>query len=110
MDYGQAIFTYTAILKIADLCTVLAVWYAAWFLRFDTNLIPVTKVVPQLADYSSASWTLAAVYAVIFHLIGAYRRDRIEFGMRALKKIFQGSVLGILSFISVNYLLKNVSY
>lgn len=110
MDYGQALFTYTALLKLADLCTVLGVWYGAWFLRFHTQLIPITKGIPEIAHYSKASWLLVAVHTVIFHLIGAYRRDRIQFGMRSLKKTFQGSVLGILAFISVSYLLKNVSY
>lgn len=110
MNYASAVFLYTASIKIADTLTVLAVWYGAWYLRFHTHFIPVKKGVPELSQYASASWTLAATYLAVFHMIGVYRSDRIHFGMGALRKVFQGSLLGLLAFISVSYLMKNVSY
>ncbi|MBI1862212.1 MAG: undecaprenyl-phosphate glucose phosphotransferase [Deltaproteobacteria bacterium] len=110
MDYGTALFSYTALLKLCDALTVLGVWYGAWYLRFHTNLIPVTKGVPEVSHYTSAPWILVAVYLGVFHIVGAYNRDRIHFGMRALRKISQGTVLGIFAFISVSYFLKNTYY
>ncbi len=110
MDYASALFTYTALLKIADALAVLGVWYGAWYLRFHTNLIPVTKGIPEFSHYSGAAWTLVAVYFSVFHMIGAYRRDRIHFGMRSIRKLLQGTVLGLLAFISVSYLMRNISY
>jgi len=42
--------------------------------------------------------------------VGAYRRDRIHFGFRPLKKIVQGSILGTLVFTYVCYFLGRVDY
>lgn len=109
MDYGQAYFLYVLAIKCCDALIVAAVWYGCWFLRFDSNLLPITKGLPSPADYQSVMLPLTLVYSCLFHIVGAYRRDRVHFGFRALKKITEGAVLGLLVFIAVLYF-KNAVY
>ncbi len=103
MDYGQAFFLYIAAVKVMDVITVLSVWYGCWYLRFSSALFPVTKGIPDFETYSTVSLPLVAVFSAVFHVVGAYRRDRIYFGFRSVKKVVEGSVLGTLVFISTIY-------
>lgn len=103
MDYGQAFFLYIAATKLLDALTVLGVWYGVWFLRFHTKLFPITKGIPQFDEYERISLPLMLVFLAVFHVVGAYRRDRVHFGFRSLKKVLQGCVLGLLIFISTLY-------
>jgi Undecaprenyl-phosphate glucose phosphotransferase len=110
MDYGQALFLFTAAVKVMDVVTVVAVWFLAWYLRFGSSWLPVPKGVPSFSDYSDVALPLALVFSSVFHLIGAYRRERLHFGFRALKKLTEGSVLGTLVFIAVCYFLEQTEF
>lgn len=103
MSYSQALFLYTAIVKLFDALTVLGVWYGCWFLRFDSALFPIPKGIPNVEDYSRVSLPLMLVFCAVFHVVGAYRRDRIAFGFRSMKKVVQGSMMSTLIFIAVCY-------
>jgi len=110
MDYGQAFFLYTAAIKIFDGLTLVGIWYACWYLRFDSNWFPAVKGQPNFHEYSRIALPLLGVFSVMFHVVGAYRKDRIHFGFRALKKVVEGSILGTLVFISICYFLYEVNY
>ena len=110
MEYSQAFFIYIAVIKFADALTLVGVWYLVWLVRFNSALLPVSKGLPMFEKYSHASIPLALVFSAVFHIVGAYRRDRIHFGFRAVKKITQGCVLGTLVFISICYFLYEVQY
>jgi Undecaprenyl-phosphate glucose phosphotransferase len=103
MDYSQAFFLYIATVKLCDVLTVLGVWYGCWYLRFTSDWFPIPKGIPEFTQYSHTSLALALVFSAVFHVVGAYRRDRIHFGFRAIKKLVQGSILGTLVFISTLY-------
>lgn len=110
MDYSQAFFLYTAALKLADALTVVGIWYACWYLRFHSALLPISKGMPTFAKYSHASLPLAVVFSAVFHVVGTYRRDRIHFGFRAFKKLVEGCILGTLVFIAICYFLYEFEY
>ncbi len=110
MNYRQAFFLYTASLKVADALTVFAVWHLCWYLRFTSELIPVSKGTPEFSTYSEIGVPLALVFSVVFHVIGAYRSDRIHLGMRPLRKILQGSILGTLVFVAILYFSRDLNF
>jgi len=103
MEYGQVFFLYIAAVKVMDVLTVLGVWYGCWYLRFSSTLFPVTKGIPDFETYSSISLPLVAVFSAVLHMVGAYRRDRIHFGFRSVKKVLEGCIMGTLVFISTIY-------
>lgn len=103
MQYSQGLFLFTLAVKLADMATVMLVWWLTWDLRFYSNLFPLTHSIPNFDVYASITFPLGFIFCVIFHAVGAYRADRIPWGFRALKKIFQGVVLGTLVLVSYLY-------
>jgi len=110
MDYLLAIFLQLAFIKIADAVTVLLVWNLVWFLRFNSALFPVWKGMPMVATYDEGVKLLVVTFLVIFHVVGAYRKDRVPFGFKAFKKIIQGSILSMMAFLSVSYFMGQAHY
>lgn len=108
MEYGQAFFWFTALIKLADVVTVGVIWYLAWSLRFESALIPTPKGIPDFSIYAQSFVPLCISFSLSFHLIGAYRRERILFGFRALKKIVQGSIVGSLVFVATLYFMGQI--
>jgi exopolysaccharide biosynthesis polyprenyl glycosylphosphotransferase len=110
LGLAQSLFLYTTLIKMADAATALGVWYLCWLLRFHTTWIPVTKGLPEFAFYTRVSLPLVVVVSLMLHVVGAYRSDRIQFGFRALKKVFEASVLGTLVFVATCYFLGERDY
>lgn len=110
MDQAQARFLYTTTLKILDAAAVWAAWIACWYLRFYSSWVPVTKGMPEYQKYSSAGLPIALVFSAVFHMVGAYRANRIEFGFRSLLKMMQGCIVGTLVAIACLYFAGEVHY
>lgn len=103
MDYAQAFFWITVLIKLADVLTVAVIWMLAWYLRFESGLLPQPEGVYEFSLYTRTLLPLCIAFTLAFHLIGGYRRDRLLFGFRALKKIAQGSIVGSLVFVATLY-------
>lgn len=110
MDYSQALFLYTATLKIADALTVLGMWYLCWYLRFSTQWMPITKGLPEFTRYSKVAVPLMLAFSAVFHIIGAYRRDRLHFGFRSLKKMVEATFVATLVFVAILYFSNDMNY
>jgi exopolysaccharide biosynthesis polyprenyl glycosylphosphotransferase len=67
-----------AIYFSGDLAATLAAFFAAWFLRFEAQLVPLTKTVPPFERYLALLPVVAVVWPVVFYFHGLYqlRRDR----------------------------------
>ncbi|MCB0416445.1 MAG: undecaprenyl-phosphate glucose phosphotransferase [Bdellovibrionaceae bacterium] len=104
MDNKQAYFLYGAAIKVSDALIVVATWFLCWLLRFDLKLAPLYhEEIPSFDLYSNAALPLALVFTATFHIVGAYRSDRLEFGFRSLRKTFQASMVSSLVFVSTVY-------
>lgn len=103
MHFSQAFFIYQAVIKCADCLVVAAVWWATWILRFNSDFFPITHSIPDWEVYRRIAFPLAAISCAVFHLVGSYRSDRLEFGFRAINKIFQGTLLSTLVLVSYLY-------
>lgn len=110
MDYSQAFFLYVAGIKLCDALVVALVWHGCWYMRFDSHFFPIAKGIPNYGDYHAVLLPLTLVYMCLFHIVGAYRKDRVHFGFRAAKKLVEGSVLGLLVFIAVLYFAYNMDF
>src|SRR5688572_20751810 len=100
LDFLQAHFLYVAALKLVDALSVAFAWRLAWFMRFQSQWIAAPKGVPDLDDYTKLTLPLALVFSAVFHVVGVYRRDRVAFGYRSIKKVVEGSILATLVFIA----------
>lgn len=103
MQYSQSRFLLTGLLKVADLVTLIGVWQVSWFFRFRLGIFPLDRGIPSKDVYDSLSFPLALIFCAVFHLVGVYQASRIEFGFRAVKKIFEGVILGTLVLVAYLY-------
>lgn len=103
MQASQYFFILTVIVKVADVLTVMGIWWLTWYLRFHTGLFPLFHEVPSPQLYSPIAYPIGIIFTVIFHLLGAYRKDRIAWGFRCIKKLFEGSIVGTLVLVSFLY-------
>jgi Undecaprenyl-phosphate glucose phosphotransferase len=110
ISYSQALFLYTALLKVGDVLTLVGVWYASYYLRFTSTLLPLDRGLPAYSSFSEASLPLALTFSAVFHLVGMYRRDRVHFGLRTVRRIVQASLVSTLAFVSLCYFLYEVHY
>ncbi|HTQ80849.1 MAG TPA: Gfo/Idh/MocA family oxidoreductase, partial [Thermoanaerobaculia bacterium] len=67
----------TAGLSLAgDLIATLAAFFAAWLLRFEVAIIPVTKNVPEFTPYLRLVPIVLVLWPVVFYFHGLYQSRR----------------------------------
>ena len=59
-----------------DLIATLAAFFAAWLLRFEIEVIPVTKNVPEFAPYLRLVPIVLILWPIVFYFHGLYQSRR----------------------------------
>ena len=93
----------------ADLFVVSLAWCLAYWLRFETDLIPVEKGIPPFRDYFLMLLFIWLIWAFVFKRMGLYRPMR---GVRRGKEVLlliNGNAFAILLLIAVTYLFREKS-
>lgn len=96
-------FIHSLAHKLADLLVVMAVWWLTWYLRFYSNFFPLTKGIPTFDVYFPIAYVLGIIFCAVLHLLGGYRKDRLGFSFRSIKKLLEGTLLGTLVLIAYLY-------
>ena len=65
---------FQSLLLLNDLIILTVCWFAAFYLRFYTPLIPVTKGIPHLEDYLILFVIALVIWLGSLRLTGLYRR------------------------------------
>ena len=68
--------TTAGIFLTGDLIATLAAFFASWFLRFEIEVIPVTKNVPEFAPYLRLVPIVLVLWTVVFYFHGLYQNRR----------------------------------
>ncbi len=68
--------TTAGIYLAGDLVATLAAFFAAWLLRFEVEVIPVTKNVPEFTPYLRLIPFVLALWPVVFYFHGLYQNRR----------------------------------
>ena len=68
--------TTAGIFLTGDLLATLAAFFAGWFLRFEVEVIPVTKNVPEFAPYLRLVPAILIVWPIVFYFHGLYQSRR----------------------------------
>lgn len=103
MHSSQSFFIYQLLVKCADVLVIAGMWWLTWDLRFSTDLFPIIYGIPSWEVYRRITLPLCSIFFAVFHLVGAYRSERVEFSFRAANKVLQGTLLGTLVFVSYLY-------
>jgi len=110
LDFLQAQFLYVAGLKLVDALSAALAWRLAWVMRFQTQWIAAPKGIPNLVAYTKLTLPLALGFCAVFHVVGVYRKDRVMFGYRSIKKVIEGTTLATLVFIALLYFANTLDY
>lgn len=93
----------------ADLVVVTVAWFVSYWLRFQTDLIPVDKGVPPFQNYLSMVLFIWLIWAFVFKRMGLYRPMRGQRGGREVWLLINANALALLLFIAVTYLFREKS-
>ena len=88
----------TATLFLAgDLLATVAAFFAAWVLRFEVEVIPVTKDIPEIVRYLELLPFVLILWPVVFYFHGLYQirrgRSRVDEALSVLFAVLLASVL-----------------
>ena len=94
----------------SDTVMTSASWLIAYYIRFQTNFIPVTKGVPPFDYYWKLLSPILLMWIVIFHLCGLYRPRRGSSQAEEFVAIFQAVTAGAIMVITFNFFYHQYSY
>src|SRR5512143_3940668 len=62
-----------AVLFMGDLAASLGAFFLAWILRFEFEVVPLTKTAPELGRYVDLLPFVLVLFPVVFYFHGLYR-------------------------------------
>jgi Undecaprenyl-phosphate glucose phosphotransferase len=80
---------------LSDALLAALAFLLAYAIRFDTNLFPVTKGVPPLAQYLAVLPIVAAIVPIAYHIQGIYRLRRGRTRLDDFFSVLVGSTLAV---------------
>ena len=103
----RQLFEY--LFMVVDLLVVSVAWLVAFWLRFETGLVPVDKGVPEFIHYVSMLIFIWIIWAFVFRRMGLYRPMRGVRRTRELWVLVNANALAILLLIAITYLFREKS-
>jgi len=93
----------------ADLLVVSAAWIAAYWLRFEFELLPAEKGVPLFKNYYSMLFVIWLIWAFIFKRFGLYRPMRGAKPKKEIWLLLNANALALVVFIALTFLIREKS-
>lgn len=82
---------------VGDLLATLAAFFGAWVMRFELEVVPLTKDVPELRRYLELLPFVLVLWPVVFYFHGLYQnrrgRSRVDEAITVLVAVILASVL-----------------
>jgi exopolysaccharide biosynthesis polyprenyl glycosylphosphotransferase len=86
-----------ALLAAGDVVATSAAFFAAWYLRFVVEVVPLTKTAPELERYLALLPFALLLFPLVFHFHGLYRprmaQSRVDEAASVLFGVVLGSIL-----------------
>ena len=80
-----------------DLLATLAAFFLAWYLRFESGLVPVPKGVPDIGRYLGLLPIILIIWPLVFYFHGLYQsrrdRSRVDEALTLMLAVFFGTFL-----------------
>lgn len=93
----------------ADLLVVSVAWIAAYWLRFEFELLPADKGVPLFKNYYSMLFVIWLIWAFIFKRFGLYRPMRGAKPRKEIWLLLNANALALVVFIALTFLIREKS-
>jgi exopolysaccharide biosynthesis polyprenyl glycosylphosphotransferase len=81
----------------ADLAATLAAFFTAWLLRFEAEIVPLTKNVPELGPYLRLLPIVVVLWPIVFYFHGLYQnrlgKSRVDEALTVVVAVLLATVL-----------------
>ncbi len=94
----------------SDVLMTIASWLIAYYIRFQTDLIPITKGVPSFWIYWELMAPILILWVIIFHVCGLYHARRGSSLADEFVSIFQAITFGTIMLGTLNFFYRQYSY
>jgi Undecaprenyl-phosphate glucose phosphotransferase len=95
---------FEGLFTVSDLLVVSVAWFASYWIRFSTTLIPVSKGVPPFSDYTKMLLFVWLIWGFIFRRNGLYRPMRGASRWREIWLLLRANSISIVLLLSATYL------
>jgi len=99
-----------SILLIFDFVQIALAWVSAYWLRFHTNIIPVTKGVPSITAYLLLFPVVFIAWWIAFQWLNLYRPRRMTSRLSELLDITKGCGAMIILLVSISFFVRQFEY
>jgi Undecaprenyl-phosphate glucose phosphotransferase len=94
---------FGSILIFSDSCGLVASWLLAFYLRFYTQLVPVTKGIPPFSRYVTLTIPVLFIWLVVFSYFKLYRSERIMRRTTELGTVLRAHTVALFLFIVLTF-------
>lgn len=91
------------LLLVADIVVIVLSFYLAFWLRFYSGLVPVTKGLPNIAIYLRALFFTIVIWLFIFYHYGLYQIQVQRNTFHTSSRIFQGVLIGSILLMAMTF-------
>lgn len=100
---------FEALLTASDLLVVSLAWIASYWIRFQTDWIPIEKGIPLFSDYLKVLIFVWVVWAFVFRRFALYRPMRGSNRLREIWLLVKANSFAVLLFLALTYLFREKS-
>ena len=101
---------YKSILLLIDFALISIGWVSAYWLRFYTDLIPVTKGVPNFTNYLALFPAVLLAWGIAFKSFSLYRPQRVASLLSEIWDVTKGCVFMTILLVSISFFLRQFEY
>jgi FlaA1/EpsC-like NDP-sugar epimerase len=92
---------FGSLLIVTDGFGLVAAWLLAYYLRFYTQIVPVTKGIPPFSRHVALTVPVLFLWISVFAYFRLYRTSRIMRRTTELGKVLQAHAVSVLAFIAL---------
>lgn len=99
---------FGSLLIVSDVLGLVIAWWISYYLRFYTQILPVTKGIPPFSPYSALTVPVVLLWVTVFSYFRLYRSNRIMRRTTELGRVLKAhgasvALLGSLTWVITEY-------
>lgn len=94
---------FGSILIVTDAIGLVAAWVLAYYLRFYTQIVPVTKGIPPFSRYVALTVPVVMLWVAVFSYFRLYRTSRITRRTTELAQVLQAHLIATCAFVVLTW-------
>ncbi len=94
---------FGSLLLVSDAVGLVAAWLLSYYLRFYTQIVPVTKGIPPFSRYIALTVPVVLLWIAVFSYFHLYRTSRITRRSSELGNVLRAQLVAVGSFVVLTW-------